>query len=149
MGNECGAGQVCVNMVCISQNCVNTPSLCGMDEVCDPGTGMCRPMQGGACMVDTECQAGFYCNTRVSPSRCEAGCRDNNDCPGGVCDANHQCQFPMGGICGPCMTDMDCTAGTRCISVTGQCHETCSTVTGQMCTDAARQCLFGICSCTL
>lgn len=154
MGNECGAMQVCVGGVCVGENCVNNPNLCQPGEMCDAVSLMCIPSQGGACTVDTDCQQGFYCNTTVSPSRCEVGCRDNNDCPGGICNAMHQCEQASGGLCGPCNTDADCPAGTTCfenpITAQKKCYEQCNQFTGQMCMiDASATCVFTRCSCGL
>lgn len=144
-GNECNpTTQACVGGVCVAKTCLNTPSLCQAGETCDPSTGQCV---SSACTTDANCQQGFYCNLNVNPTMCEVGCRNNNDCNGGVCDANHRCQNTMGGVCGACMVDTDCPAGTRCVDATMLCHETCSTITGQMCSDPMRQCVFGNCSC--
>ena len=146
-GMECNpTTQICdpMSMVCVGQNCINTPTLCMPDETCDPATGQC--VQSG-CMVDTDCNTGFWCNT--AQGMCQPGCRDNSDCgAGGVCDANHQCQT-MTGVCGACMDDADCPAGTRCVDATMMCHETCSMAGGMPCSDPNRQCIFGNCSCFL
>lgn len=142
-GNECNpTTQACVDGVCVAKNCLNTPSLCQPDETCDPSTGQCV---SSGCTMDTDCQPGFWCDTAAS--QCEVGCRDNSECNGGVCDASHRCQNTMGGVCGACMDDTDCPGGTRCVDATGLCHETCSMILGQMCSDPNRQCIFGNCSC--
>jgi hypothetical protein len=146
-GNECNAAtQACVNNVCVAKNCLNTPTLCVSGETCDPNTGQCIQ---ASCTMNTDCQPGFYCNTVLNPAMCEVGCRDNSECNGGVCDAGHRCQGGMGGLCTSCTDDSMCPAGARCVDATGQCHEICSMITGQMCTDTARQCVFGNCTCTL
>ncbi len=144
-GGECNAStQTCVNNVCVAKNCNNTPALCTAGQTCDPGSGQCV---SSACTGDTDCQGGFWCNTAMSPPMCEVGCRDNSECNGGVCDASHRCQGTMNGLCGGCTDDTQCPAGARCVDATGLCHETCSTITGQMCSDPNRQCIFGNCSC--
>ncbi|MCB9648561.1 MAG: hypothetical protein H6730_18460 [Deltaproteobacteria bacterium] len=147
-GNECPVGQTCVNNVCVGENCLNKPSLCTANETCDPVTAMCVPNNTGTCTQDTDCQAGYYCNT--SSSTCQVGCRDNTECPGGVCNAAHQCEYPMGQFCGPCTTDADCPGGARCVNnpFTGNtCYEQCSTILMQPCSDPNASCIFGNCSC--
>ncbi len=147
-GNECSNGAVCDQGICRPPNCGNTPSLCQADEVCDPVTLMCVPMQGGTCTTNSECNAGYFCNT--STSMCEVGCRDNTECMGGICNAQNMCEFPMGQFCGPCMVDTDCPANGRCVDnpFTGKtCYESCSTVLMQPCSDPADSCIFGNCSC--
>jgi len=148
MGTECGAGQVCQAGVCVGENCQNNPALCGANETCDPVTLMCVPNQGGTCTQDTDCQAGYYCNT--SSSTCQVGCRDNTECPGGVCNASNQCEYPTGQFCGPCMVDTDCPAGARCVDnpFTGKiCYEQCSSLLMQPCSDPNDSCILGNCSC--
>lgn len=148
MGNECQGGQVCVNGVCVAENCQNNPGLCGPNETCDPVTLTCVPAMGGSCTMDTDCQAGYYCN--LATSTCEIGCRDDTECPGGVCNAQNMCEYPMGGFCGPCMQDSDCPAGARCVDnpFTGPtCYEQCSTLLMQPCSDASASCILGNCSC--
>ncbi len=148
MGNECVSGQVCQAGVCVGENCQNTPSLCSGTDTCDPVTLMCVPATGGSCTLDSECQAGYYCNT--SASTCEVGCRDNTECTGGICNASHMCEYPSGQFCGPCMTDMDCAAGATCYDspITGKsCRESCSNLLMQPCSDPSKTCFFGKCSC--
>jgi hypothetical protein len=147
-GGECPQGRICQNNVCVAQTCVNTPSLCGANETCDPVTAMCVPNNTGTCTQDSECQAGYYCDT--SSSTCRVGCRDNSECPGGICNASHQCEFPMGQFCGPCATDTDCPGGGRCVDVLGtggKCYEQCSSLLMQPCSDPNDACIFGNCSC--
>lgn len=149
MGTECGPGQVCVNGVCVGANCLNQPSLCQPTEMCDPNTGQCVPVQSGACTQDTDCPQGQFCNRAINPPQCQPGCRSNADCPGGVCNAMNQCEYPNNAICGPCMMDSDCPAGTQCVSFAGSslCREPC--LTSQTCTDTNRQCVLLYCSCFL
>lgn len=147
-GTECPMGQVCDAGRCIAENCANNPALCGPNETCDPVSLMCVPQSGGSCTQDTDCQAGYYCNT--SSSTCEVGCRDNSECPGGICNAQNQCEYPTGQFCGPCMSDADCPAGGRCVDnpFTGPtCYEQCSSLLMQPCSDPNDSCIFGNCSC--
>ncbi|MEQ9499645.1 MAG: hypothetical protein RIT81_22350 [Deltaproteobacteria bacterium] len=148
MGNECGANQVCANGVCVGENCSNNPALCGQNEMCDGVSLTCVPVQGGTCTVDTDCQAGYYCETSIS--ECRVGCRDNSECGSGICNAMHQCEQPAGGLCGACATDADCPAGASCKDITGQmkCYEDCNTFTGQDCMiDPSATCFITVCSC--
>jgi hypothetical protein len=150
MGNECDpATQVCVNGLCVGANCINQPSQCGPNEMCDMTTGMCVPVMSGGCTQNADCPQGQYCNQQVNPPRCENGCRTNADCPSGVCNAMNQCEFPNNSLCGPCMTDADCPAGLQCVSFAGSslCREPC--LTSQTCTDTNRQCVLLFCSCVL
>jgi hypothetical protein len=148
MGNECNTMQTCVNHVCVAKNCVNTPNLCPAGQHCDQASAMCLPNTGGMCMQDTDCMTGYYCNTFMTPSLCEAGCRSNADCMGGVCDASHTCQTGMGGVCGPCMTDAQCPAGTHCLSGLGLCYQPCAA--GMTCTlRPGAMCVLGNCTCFL
>lgn len=145
---NCGAGQACVNNVCVAQNCQNTPSLCAANETCDPVMLTCVPNQGGMCTTDTNCQAGYWCNAGT----CQVGCRDNSECPGGVCNAAHMCEFAQGGVCGTCVTDNDCPAGARCVDNPflgmSKCYEQCSGILNIPCTiNPAASCIFGNCSC--
>lgn len=147
-GTECDpSSQLCVNGVCVGANCINQPSRCAPTEMCDTATGQCVPVQSGACTRDTDCPQGQYCNLAISPSRCENGCRSNADCPGGVCNVMHQCEYPSNAICGPCSRNSDCPPGTQCIDIAGSalCREPC--LTSQSCSDPNRQCLLFFCSC--
>lgn len=149
MGTECDpTTQVCVDGRCVGANCVNQPSRCGANEMCDTGTGLCVPTGGATCASDAECPQGQYCNTTVNPNRCENGCRSNADCPGGVCNAAHQCEFPNNAICGSCGSDSDCPAGTRCVDFAGTslCRESCLL---NPCSDPNRSCVLLFCSCLL
>jgi hypothetical protein len=149
-GNECASTEACVNQVCVPKNCLNTPSLCTSTQHCDAVTAMCVANTGGMCMIDTDCMAGYWCNTMMTPGTCQAGCRDNNDCGGAVCDANHQCQAGMGGVCGSCMSDADCPAGTHCLMGLNLCYQPCDAMTGMGCTlRPMSMCLFGNCTCFL
>ncbi len=148
-GSGCPGNQVCINDVCTAQSCVTNPGLCNAMETCDQATGTCIPAQGGSCTTDNDCQAGFYCETMIAQPECRVGCRDNADCSGGVCNAAHQCEFPMGGICGPCTTDMDCPAGTTCGMLSGKCVETCNPISGGGCSDPMTDCILFICPCGL
>ena len=146
-GAECNAAtQACVNNVCVAKNCINTPALCQAGQTCDPGTGQCI---SSSCTMDTDCSAGFWCNTSLSPSMCEVGCRDNSECMGGVCNASHRCEGTMNGLCGACTDDTMCPAGARCVDLTGLCHETCSMITGQMCTDRRARVSLATAPCVL
>lgn len=152
MGNECAATEVCQAQVCASKSCLNTPTLCMANETCDRATARCIPNQTTSCTSDMQCQLGQWCDTMVS--LCKPGCRDNNECPGGICNATHACENPMGGYCGPCMSDMDCPMGTKCFTnpftMTSQCKETCSMILMDPCTtNPMAVCIFGQCSCTL
>jgi len=148
-GNECPNTQTCLDGTCVGQNCINTPSLCGMGESCNMQTGRCQ-MGGGttSCTDDVDCPQGQYCNT--GSNICLPGCRDNSDCPmGAICDASHQCVQPPGGLCGPCQSDSDCPAGTVCFDslILGQlCRERC--LPGSSCMlNPQAMCTFFYCSC--
>lgn len=150
MGTECDpATQVCVDGLCVGANCVNQPSRCGPGETCNPTTGECESMGGVPCSRNEDCPQGQYCNTNVNPNRCENGCRSNADCPGGICNAMNQCEFPNNALCGPCTSDNDCPAGTRCVDFAGTslCREQC--LTSQSCSDPNRSCVLLFCSCLL
>lgn len=148
--NECNpTTQACISGVCVQKNCINTPSECASNETCDPSSGRCVASSGGPCSQDSNCAADHWCNTSVNQGACQLGCRDNGGCPGGVCNAQHQCEGPSGGICGPCASDTDCPAGTNCIEALGACYEPCSTVAMQACSNPMAQCIFGNCSCFL
>jgi hypothetical protein len=129
-GNECNpTTQICTGGQCVPKNCVNTPSLCAGTEVCNTTTLMCMP--AGGCANDTECQTGFYCNLTSTPGTCAPGCRGPADCPNGVCNAAHMCEVATGGVCGPCLTDAECPAGSSCQDVLGmmgvkKCYEACN-----------------------
>lgn len=153
-GTECNpATEACVSRVCVRRNCINTPSMCMPTERCDGATGMCIPMQTGACTTDAHCPSTpqeYYCDTSRSPSVCTLGCRNSTSCPGGVCDAQHRCQSPMGGVCGPCTQDADCPRGTRClVGFDDKCHETCNPFgSGMMCgMRPGSMCILVTCSC--
>lgn len=149
-GTECNpTTEICgPNGVCIRKNCLNTPSVCTGTETCDPLTGQCVPMSMGSCTSDAMCNAGYYCNLLTNPGVCTVGCRDSTDCGGGICDANHQCQAAMGGVCGACVADTDCPANTRCIEELGLCYESCSSIAMIPCTmNPMAMCVFGNCSC--
>lgn len=153
-GNECNSTtQVCVNRVCASKTCMNFPSVCDADEICNNTTGQCVPSQGGTCAGDEDCQQRYFCNTASTPGVCELGCRGNGDCPGGICNASHRCEAAQGGICGTCNDSSECPAGTRCIQnpLTGGkvCYEGCSSQSMVSCSDPMSLCLFGNCSCFL
>ena len=159
MGNECNpATQACVAGVCTVQDCLNTPSLCGPNETCEPAIRQCIPNPLGPCPGgQVDCSQGYWCNDTISPAQCEFGCSDNADCPGGICNAAHQCESMMpppggGQVCGPCTADADCPAGSRCVNAPlGMlCYETCSSITGDMCDERpGAMCVFGNCSCVL
>lgn len=89
------------------------------------------------CANNSDCSPQApYCNTTASPPRCI--CRDNNDCPGGLCNPLTQqcveCLPGMTGNCNPgtvggaclptlmcgCLTSADCN-GRMCNVLTGMC----------------------------
>jgi hypothetical protein len=149
-GTECTSAQICVNDLCVSKDCNNTPMLCAPSQMCE-ANGMCVDTMGSSCTSDAMCVAGQYCNTSVGA--CQTGCRDNSECMGGICNAAHTCQAPAGMFCGPCSTNADCPAGSNCTMnlFTGQnlCYETCSMTGGSSCSRSSAQCLFGVCTCVL
>ena len=151
LGTECTPTQICETGRCVSKNCINTPSLCAINEICNTTTLTCQP--AGGCASDTECQAGYYCNLTSNPGTCAPGCRDAADCPGGVCNAAHTCEFATGGLCGSCATDAECPAGATCRELvtspgTKKCYESCNAITGQDCVlNPAAACIILICSC--
>lgn len=147
-GAECVGDAVCDNGVCRPPNCLNTPSLCAADEICDTLTGSCMPRQGGACAVDGDCAAGFYCNATVGI--CEVGCRENSECDPGICNALHQCEYPVGQFCGPCTINADCPASSDCVDVplVGQiCLEQCLPFINIGCSDPTQECVLAYCNC--
>jgi hypothetical protein len=148
-GNECTAMQSCVNHVCVMKNCLNTANFCPMGQHCDQASATCLPDMAGNCMMDTDCMSGYYCNTAVTPQPvCQAGCRGSSDCMGGVCNAMHQCQGAMGGLCGTCMSSNDCPAGTMCLPIVNKCYQACSMASGMTCPMEHPTCnMFGFCSC--
>jgi hypothetical protein len=136
-------------MICVAKSCLNTPSLCTAQQMCN-AMGMCVTLMTTNCTADAMCPAGNYCDTMAGV--CKAGCRGAMDCPMGVCNASHSCQSGPGTLCGPCMQNTDCPAGTQCINspLTGQkCHETCNAISGNgMCTmNPMAMCILFICSC--
>ena len=90
------------------------------------------------CANNSDCSPQApYCNTTATPPRCI--CRDNADCPGGLCNpATQQCVecLPgMTGNCNPgtvggacllnlmcgCLTNADCSGGRMCNVLSGTC----------------------------
>lgn len=151
-GNECNpTTQLCSGGMCVAKNCLNTPGFCdAQTELCDQTTGACTPMQSSNCTDNSQCQAGFWCNT--AQNRCEPGCRDSTECSGGVCNASHRCEQPTGSVCGACASNADCPAGTECRenTFTGAmlCYESCNAFTGQGCTlNPSAMCIILRCAC--
>lgn len=148
-GNECPQTQTCQAQVCVAKNCINTPNFCNAaTETCNAATGQCVPTASGSCQTDGECPAGNYCDTAVN--RCALGCRVANDCGGAVCNAAHRCEQGMGTLCGPCMTDADCPARTKCMTnaftMAKVCYETC-TFGGSCTLNPNSTCLINKCLC--
>lgn len=151
MGNECNpTTESCDRGVCVPRSCINSPSLCGPTEMCNPTTGLCEQNSSGTCTVDADCPADRWCNTFLIPASCQLGCRDNSSCvPPQVCDASHQCAGGAGMVCSDCTTDAECPAGTECNMFLGKCYERCDAATMQMCTlrQGVTCNMFGYCSC--
>ena len=144
---DCTGDMVCDAGVCRAPNCLNTPSRCTSAEICDPATLICTPRQGGGCATDDDCQAGFYCNALVG--MCEVGCRDSAECAPGICNAQHECEFPAGQFCGPCSNDADCPGNGRCVDlgIGRVCVELCSELFNIPCSDPTQECLLTFCNC--
>jgi hypothetical protein len=147
-GGSCPSDQTCVNSTCVPKNCLNTPNFCQMNQRCDAATGMCVNDTMGMCTQDTDCMMGYYCNTVQSPAVCELGCRTNADCPNGVCNAQHQCQTGMGGVCGMCTSSSQCPAGTVCVTAVGLCYQPC-TSSAQCTMRQGSSCGLFLCTCVL
>ena len=151
MGNECDAQtQVCQGGFCVGKSCLNTPNFCGPRQMCNQATGRCVPVSQGMCVLDTDCDPGYWCNSFAGA--CELGCRDSTDCPNGVCNSAHMCESAAGGLCGPCMDNADCPAGTEChespLTMEKKCQEPCSLLRMQDCmVDPAAMCIFVWCTC--
>lgn len=128
---HCPAGKVCFGKSCVP-GC-NAGHACPAPQVCDLATGTC-----GQCATDAHCPtgaprcdpqsrtcksclpgptdncpAGNYCRADFI---CERGCKNNLDCPSGLCLADHSCQA--------CTTDAQCAAGKVCSQ--GVCIAACS-----------------------
>ena len=143
VGNECPSTQTCIDGACVGKNCINTPSLCTATETCNSQTGRCEAGGTMSCAMDGDCPAGEYCNTTLNA--CRPGCRDNSDCPMGICNASHQCVQGAGALCGPCQSDADCPAGLTCAQFTKVCKEVCLGPTCTMTPQA--MCVFFTGSC--
>ena len=152
MGTECTPTQLCEGGACVGRNCINTPTMCTGNDSCNIQTGRCENVQTTSCMMDTDCNPGFYCN--LSANVCLAGCRDSSDCSMGICNASHMCEQGSGMLCGACTTDADCPGGTTCyespLTMAKTCRESCNVFTMQDCViDPSATCVFTRCACGL
>ncbi|MEM6956763.1 MAG: hypothetical protein AAF645_13800 [Myxococcota bacterium] len=111
---ECGTGEVCRDMACVSDACTDS-SQCPSDHRCTTA-GTC----GEQCRVNADCRSGEACKWTFEGRVCGqrgAGrngdpCTDSSDCGG-----QRECIAPgLGGYCARagCTRSADCEPGTFC-----------------------------------
>jgi len=140
--NNCGAGEICQNHVCVECGGVNQPccenDFCGQGAVCQNGTCMAcgatnqpccqndlcnsdHVCLSGVCkhcgLIGEPCCAGDLCTTgAVCQSGVCVACGGTNQpcCDNDTCNANHICQS---GICKHCgLSNEPCCLGNTCDS---------------------------------
>jgi hypothetical protein len=111
-----------IGSVCTAQHKCSSATSCVSDANCPSSAPHCRPSDHfcAECATAPQCPLGQVCRN----GNCEAavnGCLSNADCrpPLAVCETStRQCigcntnddcgAFCVGGMCQPCMTDLDC-----------------------------------------
>ena len=124
---DCGAGEVCTNNVCVPDVECRFNTDCGADEICVDQ--VCVP--DAECHFDRDCGSGEICVDHVCGPDVE--CRFNLDCgfgeicvdqvcvPDVECNVDQNCdagEICVGNVCVPdveCNVDQDCDAGEICV----------------------------------
>lgn len=123
-----------VAMIGLLSGCPAKYPNCSDDEDCntDGHSGVCVNGLCAECGTDSDCRAGFKCETDPAGNRCvpAAECSSNRDCSGGQACQNGAClpcsgdamcganMFCNAGACEPkaeCSQDDDCRSGSNCI----------------------------------
>lgn len=123
-----------VALIGLLAGCPSKYPNCSDDEDCntDGHTGVCVSGLCQECGADSDCKAGFKCESDSAGNRCvpAAECRSSRDCSGGKacyegacvpCESDAMCGSNMAcnaGICEPkaeCSVDDDCRSGSNCI----------------------------------
>ncbi len=128
-----GPQHVCIGNVCVSGDCHASSDCVGSGQLCDQPTHLCK-----ACGGDAACQAdsAYGVTTICLGGACVAG-----DChgPSSDCPTGQLCGIAQLDTCGPCASDVQCTAdmsygsGNICyqgICQMGDCHGTSSDCIG-------------------
>jgi formylglycine-generating enzyme required for sulfatase activity len=149
---DCGCVPQCTNKECGPSGCVDPcPPGCGVNEVCNEGTGQCCVKQcggkecgsdgcGGTCAPG--CSGNEVCNQQTGQCICTANCTNKEcgpdgcggNCPPG-CSGNETCNYGNG-QCESCVPDCngkecgpDGCQGTCSPGCSG--NEICNNLTGQ------------------
>lgn len=120
-GVDCPGEQICREGACIDRpNCVDDPSVCASEQMCDESTGACLDPPGPCDAQDPQsCPVGQFCDAATNTCMQTPGCGLCNDdctCPGDlVCDG-----FTCTGCTGlgadpECVTD-GAPQGGQCIA---------------------------------
>ena len=115
--------------------CADNEDCPDPDEVCNPANHRCV---GGLCNVDQDCgprrmwPESRFCDQSTDPPTCQAGCRDAQDCP-----ASWPC-LADSHICG-CRNDVDCPGGVcRELACEDLCEDNDECPDGYSCDDEGR-----------
>jgi hypothetical protein len=95
---------------------------CGPDATCDTETRACVDDPAGDCVEDRDCPRGDICVLDGEGlGSCVEGCREDDDCNGGLtCHVEtNQC------VAGPCEGAEDCPDGEYCDAEAGFCRPGC------------------------
>jgi Mg-chelatase subunit ChlD len=133
--NGCpGAGQICMNGMCVQDPCVNVAETCAPGDYCLPNgsTGQCVHPCGQPCPDGQVCSTQGMCE----PDPCaNVSCMSGQVCHDGACvtDSCNASNNPNAKACntglycyqGSCIDDpcryVMCPSGTSCVSGTGAC----------------------------
>jgi hypothetical protein len=129
----CEGGEVCVDGNCVFiEDC--TQQECPGFSYCDLETMQCVP----GCTLDSQCTVGEVCN--LASHQCECGsysepCTSDDECLGAYC---HVVPF-LGGVCGECASDDQCTNGCTAPNYFGPdgVGPDCLPVSGSYCNDGS------------